>query len=113
MAINNSNIAGNSNEFIEFMLKMIDETLDKLLQDSQDIKLNNKFDKKLEGLNDTEKLVLNFIAEKELVGTSEIAKYIKKTDRTARRIVSKLEKKELITWEGLNEKDPNKKYKLN
>ena len=26
---------------------------------------------------------------------------------------SKLEEKELITWEGLNEKDPNKKYKLN
>lgn len=112
-AINNCNSAASSNEFIEFMLKMIDETLDKLLQDSQDIKLNNKFDKKLEGLNDTEKLVLNFIAEKELVGTSEIAKYIKKTDRTARRIVSKLEEKELITWEGLNEKDPNKKYKLN
>ena len=46
-AINNCNNNGNSNEFIEFMLKMIDETLDKLLQDSQDINLNKKFDKKL------------------------------------------------------------------
>ena len=112
-AINNSNNAGNSNEFIEFMLKMINETLDKLLQDSQDINMNKKFDKKLEGLNDTERLVLNYIAEKSLISTSEIAKYIEKTDRTARRIVAKLEEKELITWEGLNEKDPNKKYKLN
>jgi len=30
-AINNSNKAGNSNEFIEFMLKMIDETMSQLL----------------------------------------------------------------------------------
>lgn len=111
-AINNCNNNGNSNEFIEFMLKMIDETLDKLLQDSQDINLNKKFDKKLDGLNNTERLALNFIAEKELVATSEIAKYIEKTDRTARRIVAKLEEKGLITWEGQNENDSNKKYKL-
>jgi Fic family protein len=111
-AINNCNNNGNSNEFIEFMLKMIDETLDKLLQDSQDINLNKKFDEKLDGLNNTERLALNFIAEKELVSTSEIEKYIEKTDRTARRIVAKLEEKGLITWEGLNENDSNKKYKL-
>lgn len=110
-AISNCNKAGNSNEFIEFMLKIIDETLEQLLKNSQEIKLSNEFGE-LENLNDTEKLVLRFIAEKELVSTSEISKYIGKTDRTARRIVSKLEENGLIIWEGMNEKDPNKKYKL-
>ena len=111
-AIQNCNKNGNSNEFIEFMLKMIDETLDKVLQDSQNISLNKKFDKKLNKLNNTERLALNFIAERKLVSTSEIAKYIEKTDRTARRIVAKLEEEGLITWEGQNENDSNKKYKL-
>ena len=83
MYINNCNNNGNSNEFIEFMLKMIDETLDKLLKDSQDINLSKKFGKNLYELNNTERLVLDFIIQKELVSTSEIAKYIKRTDRTA------------------------------
>ena len=56
--------------------------------------------------------MLDFITQKELVSTSEIAKYIKKTDRTVRRIVSKLEEKGLITWEGKNENDSSKKYKV-
>ncbi len=111
-AINNCNNNGNSNEFIEFMLKMIDETLDKLLKDSQDINLSKKFGKNLYELNNTERLVLDFITQKELVSTSEIAKYIKRTDRTARRILSKLEEKGLITWEGKNENDSSKKYKM-
>ena len=78
---------------------------------TQEIKLSSEFGE-LENLNDTEKLVLRFIAEKELVSTSEISKYIGKTDRTARRIVAKLEENGLIIWVGMNEKDPNKKYKL-
>lgn len=106
--INNCNKIGNSNEFIEFMLKVINETFENLSQESQNLKLDNR----IEGLNNSEKAVLEFIIRKGLVSTSEIAEYIEKTDRTARRIVAKLEEKNLIIWEGNNENDSNKKYKL-
>ena len=110
-AISRSNINGNSNEFVEFMLKMIDETLSKLLKDTK--KLDSQIDKEeLEKLNKTMQQTLKFIASKGLVGTVEIAEHIKRTDRTARRIVKTLEEKGLITWVGINEKDPNKKYKI-
>ena len=111
-AINDCDKAGNSNIFIEFMLKMINETLDRLIEESEDLNLSDRFNEKLEGLKNTEKMVLRYIAEKKEVGTTEIARYIEKTDRTARRIVAKLEEKGLITWKGENEKDPNKKYLL-
>lgn len=50
---------------------------------------------------------------KKFVATNEIAKYIEKLDRTARRIVAKSERKRLITWEAQKENDSNKKYKWN
>ena len=102
--INNCNVAGNSNEFIEFMLKMIDETLDKLLKESQINKLDN--------ISEIEKKVLEFVEKKVLVSTLDIAEHINKSDRTARRIIAKLEEYDLITWEGENKNSPNLKYRL-
>lgn len=102
--INNCNVAGNSNEFIEFMLKMIDETLDKLLKESQINKLDN--------ISEIEKKVLEFVEKKVLVSTLDIAEHINKSDRTARRIITKLEEYDLITWEGENKNSPNLKYRL-
>ena len=47
-AINNSNLTGNSVQFIEFMLKMIDETLDSLISGvNEEIKHQNFYVKKL------------------------------------------------------------------
>ena len=47
-AINNCNIKGNSNEFIEFMLKMIDEVLDDLIENtSKEVNYTNSYVKKL------------------------------------------------------------------
>ena len=47
-AINDSNLNGNSTKFIEFMLKMIDETLDSLnKQVNEDINHQNLYVKKL------------------------------------------------------------------
>ena len=110
--INDCDESGNSSEFIEFMLRIIDETINNLIKQSDELKLNQQFRNSVEDLNLTEQNALNYIYEKKLVGTNELAEYLGKTGRTARRVVAKLLKKNLITWQGTDENDPNKKYKI-
>lgn len=91
--INECDKLGNSTIFIEFMLKIIDETIEDLLKRSKNSENNEE-----ESLNTTEKEALDYIYENELVSTKELAEYLGKADRTARRIVSVLLEKGLITY---------------
>ena len=104
--INECDKIGNSTRFIEFMLKIIDETIEDLLKRSK-----NSENNETESLNITEKEALDYIYINELVSTKELAEYLGKADRTARRIVSLLIEKGLITYQGRDKNDPNIRYK--
>ena len=104
--INECHKLGNSTIFIEFMLKIIDETIEELLKRSKNTENNEE-----ESLNTTEKEALDYIYKNELVSTKELAEYLGKADRTARRIVSVLLEKGLITYHGRDKNDPNIRYK--
>ena len=99
-AIQNCNNAGESTEFIEFMLKIIDDTIDELMN-SKEMR-----DKAQLLLSDNEMKINVLIGAKEIIEETNIA------DRTVRRILKKLLDNNTIETIGKGEKDPNKKYKI-
>ena len=104
--IQNCNNAGNSTEFIEFMLKMINDTIDEM-NNSKEMK-----DKSMLLLSENEQKVLECIKKNVIIGAKEIIKQTKIADRTVRRILKKLVDNKTIESVGNTEKTPNKKYKL-
>lgn len=78
--INNCNNAGNSNEFIEFMLKMINDTIDEIIN-SKEMK-----DKSQLLLSENELKVMEYIKKNVLVSAKEIIEETAIADRTVRRI---------------------------
>lgn len=111
-AIANCNNAGNSNEFIEFMLKVIDEAVESMAKESRKNEINNILGEKAKGLNKTEIQVVEVINEKGQAGTTEISVAIEKSDRTVRRILASLEEKEIVISDSSSKNDSNRKYKI-
>ena len=105
-AIQNCNNAGNSTEFIEFMLKMINNTIDEM-NNSKEMK-----DKSMLLLTKNEQKVLECIKKNVIIGAKEIIEQTKISDRTVRRILKKFVDNKTIESLGNTEKTPNKKYKL-
>ena len=105
-AIQNCNNAGESTEFIEFMLKIIDDTIDELMN-SKEMR-----DKAQLLLSDNEMKIIECIKRNVLIGAKEIIKETNIADRTVRRILKKLLDNNTIETIGKGEKDPNKKYKI-
>ncbi len=105
-AIQNCNNAGNSTEFIEFMLKMIDNTIDEINK-SKEMK-----DKSILLLSENEQKILECIKKNVIIGTKDIIEQTKIPDRTVRRILKKFIDNKTIESVGNTEKTPNKKYKL-
>ena len=105
-AIQNCNNAGESTEFIEFMLKIIDDTIDELMN-SKEMR-----DKAQLLLSDNEMKIIECIKRNVLIGAKEIIEETNIADRTARRILKKLLDNNTIEAVGSNEKSPNKKFKL-
>lgn len=105
-AIQNCNNAGESTEFIEFMLKIIDDTIDELMN-SKEMR-----DKAQLLLSDNEMKIIECIKRNVLIGAKEIIKETNIADRTVRRILKKLLDNNIIETIGKGEKDPNKKYKI-
>lgn len=104
--IQNCNNAGNSTEFIEFMLKIINDTIDELMN-SKEMK-----DKSQLLLSENEIKVIECIKKNVLIGAKEIIEETNIADRTARRILKKLLDNNTIEMVGNSEKDPNKKYRI-
>ena len=104
--IQNCNNAGESTEFIEFMLKMIDNTIDEL-NNSKEMK-----DKSILLLSESELKVLECIKRNVIIGAKDIIEQTKIADRTVRRILKKFVDNKTIESVGNTEKTPNKKYKL-
>lgn len=105
-AIQNCNNAGNSNEFIEFMLKIISETIDEMMN-SKEMK-----DKSHLLLSENESKVLECIKRNIIIGAKDIIEQTKLSDSTVRRILRKFLQDEKIETTDYNEKSPNKKYKM-
>ena len=105
-AIQNCNNAGNSTEFIEFMLKIISDTIDELMN-SKEMK-----DKSQLLLSENESKVIKCIKRNALIGAKEIIEETNIADRTVRRILKKLLDNNTIETVGNGEKDPNNKYRI-
>ena len=105
-AIQNCNNAGNSTEFIEFMLKMINNTIDEM-NNSKEMK-----DKSMLLLSENEAKILKCIKENVIIGAKDIIEQTKISDRTVRRILKKFVDNKTIESVGNTENTPNKKYKL-
>ncbi len=105
-AIQNCNNAGNSTEFIEFMLKMINDTIDEM-NNSKEMK-----DKSMLLLSENEQKVLECIKKNVIIGAKDIIEQTELSDSTVRRILRKFLQDKKIETTDNNEKSPNKKYKL-
>ena len=103
--IDNCNKAGESTEFIEFMLKMINDTIDDVIN-SREMK-----DKLELLLSENESKIIECIKRNVLIGAKDIIEQTSIADRTARRILSKLAENGMIKIVG-NNQSPNKKYKI-
>ena len=105
-AIQNCNNAGNSNEFIEFMLKIISESIDEMMN-SKEMKEKSQL-----LLSENEIKIIECIKRNVLIGAKEIIEETAIADRTARRILKKLVDNNTIETIGNGEKDPNRKYRI-
>ena len=105
-AIQNCNNAGNSNEFIEFMLKIISESIDEMMN-SKEMKEKSQL-----LLSENEIKIIECIKRNVLIGAKEIIAETAIADRTARRILKKLVDNNTIETIGNGEKDPNRKYRI-
>jgi len=105
-AIQNCNNAGNSTEFIEFMLKMINQTIDEMLN-SKEMKTTSQL-----LLSENEIKVIECIKKNVLIGAKEIIEETQIADRSVRRILKKFLDNNTIEMIGSSEKSPNKKYKM-
>ena len=105
-AIQNCNNAGNSNEFIEFMLKIISESIDEMMN-SKEMKEKSQL-----LLSENEIKIIECIKRNVLIGAKEIIEETSIADRTARRILKKLVDNNTIETIGNGEKDPNRKYRI-
>lgn len=103
--IDNCNNAGNSTEFIEFMLKMINDTIDEVVN-SKEMKGKSEL-----LLSENEIKIIECIKRNVLIGAKDIIEETNIADRTARRILSKLAETGKIEIVG-NNMSPNKKYKI-
>ena len=103
--IDNCNKAGESTEFIEFMLMMINDTIEDVIN-SREMK-----DKLELLLSENESKIIECIKRNVLIGAKDIIEQTSIADRTARRILSKLAENGMIEIVG-NNQSPNKKYKI-
>ena len=88
------------------MLKIIDDTIDELMN-SKEMR-----DKAQLLLSDNEMKIIECIKRNVLIGAKEIIEETNIADRTVRRILKKLLDNNTIETIGKGEKDPNKKYKI-
>ena len=104
--IQNCNNAGESTQFIEFMLKMVDNTIDEM-NNSKEMK-----DKSILLLSENELKILECIKKNVFIGAKDIIKQTGLSDSTVRRILRKFLTDKKIESTNDHNKSPNKKYKL-
>lgn len=104
--IQNCNTTGESTEFIEFMLKMIDNTIEEM-NNSREMR-----DKSILLLSENELKVIECIKKNVIIGAKDIIEQTGLSDSTVRRTLRRFLQDKKIETTDNNEKSPNKKYKL-
>ena len=104
--IQNCNNAGESTEFIEFMLKMINDTINEM-NNSKEMK-----SKSMLLLSENEQKILECIKKNVIIGAKEIIEQTGLSDSTVRRILKNFLEDKKIEATDNNKNSPNKKYKL-
>ena len=102
-AIQNCNNVGNSNEFIEFMLKVIDEAIDDMTK-QQETTQEVAQETTQENLTDTQMKILEFIRENQYITRNELAEKIGITPDGIKYNLDVLKRKEIIKREGATKK---------
>lgn len=105
-AIHDCNQAGNSNAFIEFMLKMIYESIDEMA-DTKEME-----DTSALLLSENEIKIVECVKKNVLISVKEMIEKTKIPDRTVRRILKKLREKNILETVGTSDNSPNKKWKM-
>jgi len=104
--IQRCNNAGNSTEFIEFMLETIEKTLDEI------IKINMKENDIGLELRENESKIIYCIEKNIMTSAKNIIAETDVPERTTRRILKKLIDNNIVEEVGSNKKSPYKKFKL-
>ena len=104
--IDSCNKAGNSTEFIEFMLKMINDTIDEVINSKE---MKNKLELLL---SENEIKIIDCIKRNVVIGAKDIIEQTGISDSTVRRILRKLLQYGKINTTKEIEKSPCKKYKM-
>ena len=104
--IQNCNNDGESTEFIEFMLKMINDTINEM-NNSKEMK-----SKSMLLLSENEQKILECIKKNVIIGAKEIIEQTGLSDSTVRRILKNFLEDKKIEATDNNKNSPNKKYKL-
>ena len=101
--IDNCNKAGNSTEFIEFMLKIIDEAVDDMIE-SQKTTQETTPKTTQENLTDTQMKILELMKENPFITRNELAEKIGITPDGIKYHLDLLRKQGIIKREGSNKK---------
>ena len=88
------------------MLKMIDNTIDEIINSKE------MQDKSISLLSENEIKVLECIKRNVIIGAKDIIDQTEIPDRTVRRLLKKFTDNKFIESVGNTENTPNKKYKL-
>lgn len=105
-AIYHCNNAGNSTEFIEFMLEIINNTIDEMMDTKE---MQNKSQLLF---SENELKVIECIKKNVLISAKEIIEETNISDRTVRRILKMLIDHNTIETVGNSKNSPNKKFKM-
>ncbi len=103
-AIQNCNNAGNSNEFIEFMLEVINEAVDDMIIKQQETAQETAQETTQENLTDTQMKILELIKQNQYITRNELAENIGMTSDGIKYNLNLLRKKEIIKREGSTKK---------
>lgn len=101
--IDNCNKVGNSTEFIEFMLKIIDEAVDDMIE-SQKTTQETTLNTTQENLTDTQMKILELMKENQYITRNQLAEKIGITPDGIKYNLDILRKKEIIKREGSTKK---------
>ena len=105
-AIDNCNKIGDSTEFIEFILKMINDTIDEVINSKE---MKDKLDLLL---SENEIKIIECIKRNVFIGAKEIIAETGLSDSTVRRILRKFLQDKKIESTDDNQTSPNRKYRL-
>ena len=100
IVIQNCNNKGNSNEFIEFMLKVIEEAIDEMILKQNKTIQETTRETTQETLNETQIKILKLIKENKYITRNELARRIGLTEEGIKYNLNILRKKEIIKREG-------------